>query len=118
MHGLLFFALTAAAAFVPVSRVWQLRWIVPRDGQRIHTLPRVDAPHGGLHLRSMSTLAEIEKAIEQLPPETFRELRQWIAKRDWKQWDAQIEADAAAGRLDALREKVRADYAAGNCTEF
>ena len=27
----------------------------------------------------MSTLTEIEAAIEQLPPVKFRELRQWIA---------------------------------------
>lgn len=67
---------------------------------------------------AMSTLTEIEKAIEQLPPEKFRELRRWMAERDDGEWDAQIEADAAAGKFDALREKVRADYAAGNCTDL
>ena len=66
----------------------------------------------------MSTLTEIEAAIEQLPPQKFRELRHWIAERDAREWDAQIEADVAAGKFDALREKVRADYAAGNCTDL
>jgi hypothetical protein len=29
----------------------------------------------------MSTVAEIESAIEQLPPEDFRALQEWMAKR-------------------------------------
>ncbi len=29
----------------------------------------------------MSTLTEIEEAIEQLPPVKFNELRQWIERR-------------------------------------
>ena len=66
----------------------------------------------------MSTLTEIEAAIEQLPPVKFRELRQWIAERDWREWDVQIEADATAGKFDALRKKVRADDAAGKSTEL
>lgn len=41
-----------------------------------------------------------------------------MAERDTGEWDAQIEADTAAGKFDALREKVRADYAAGNCTDL
>ncbi len=66
----------------------------------------------------MSTLAEIEAAIEQLPPQKFHELHRWIAERAAREWDTQIEADVAAGRFDALREKVRTDYAAGNCTDI
>ena len=66
----------------------------------------------------MSTLAEIEKAIEQLPPQKFRELRQWMAERDAQQWDAQLAADVDAGKFDALRAKVRADYEAGNCADL
>ncbi len=66
----------------------------------------------------MSTLTEIEAAIEKLPPQKFRELRHWIAERDWRDWDAQIAADVAAGKFDALRAKVRADDAAGKCGEL
>ena len=39
----------------------------------------------------------------------FRELRQWIAERDWREWDVQIERDAMAGKSDELRKKVCAD---------
>jgi hypothetical protein len=66
----------------------------------------------------MSTLAEIESAIEKLPPGKFRELRQWIAERDWREWDAQIERDVAAGKFDELRKKVCADDEAGKCSEL
>jgi hypothetical protein len=66
----------------------------------------------------MSTLAEIENAIEKLPPQSFKELRKWIADRDWEQWDTQIENDVAAGRFDALRKRIHADEIAGLCKEL
>ena len=59
----------------------------------------------------MSTLAEIEAAIEKLPPVKFRELRHWIAERDWREWDGQIERDVAVGKFGELRKKVCADDA-------
>ena len=66
----------------------------------------------------MSTLAEIEEVIKQLPPEQLHELRQWIAERDWKQEGAQPETDVTTGKLDALREKLRARITPpGSCTE-
>ena len=40
-------------------------------------------------------------------------LRDWLLELDWEQWDRQIEADSAAGKLDALAEKARSDYTAG-----
>ena len=36
---------------------------------------------------------------------------------DWEAWDKQIEADFAAGRLDALLAEVDADTAAGRVYE-
>ena len=66
----------------------------------------------------MSTLTEIEEAIEELPPQTFRELRNWIAERDWQEWDAQIESDADSGKFDAIRKKVLADDDAGRCRDL
>lgn len=63
----------------------------------------------------MSTLIEIEKAIEGLPATEFRELHRWIAERDSNAWDEQIATDASVGKFDALRQRVREDYVAGNC---
>ena len=54
----------------------------------------------------MSAIQEIEHAIRQLPPHEFAELRQWLAEFDQTEWDAQISADAAAGRLDAMADRA------------
>jgi len=61
----------------------------------------------------MSTVAEIEAAINQLHPEDFAQLRDWLLERDNLLWDKQIEEDAAAGRLDHLVKEVESDIAAG-----
>jgi hypothetical protein len=50
----------------------------------------------------MSTVAEIERAIEQLSPKETRSLPAWLAERDAALWDRQFEADVASGKLDAL----------------
>lgn len=62
---------------------------------------------------SMSTLVEIEAAIERLPKSDFRQLREWIAERDQQLWDKQMEADIAAGRLDRFAQEAIADFQAG-----
>jgi hypothetical protein len=66
----------------------------------------------------MSTVQEIEQAIRQLTPEEFAELRAFIAELDHDAWDAQIEADAAAGRLDGLADEALRDFREGRCTEL
>ncbi|MDB6003742.1 MAG: uncharacterized protein JWR15_729 [Prosthecobacter sp.] len=66
----------------------------------------------------MTTIAEIEHAIEKLPQQQFRELHRWIADRDASEWDAEIAADASKGRFDALRQRIRADYDAGLCADL
>jgi hypothetical protein len=61
----------------------------------------------------MSTVLEIESAIEQLPPKEKWNLIHRLHDALWQDWDKQIEADAAAGRLDHLVREVEADIAAG-----
>lgn len=50
----------------------------------------------------MTSLAEIEAAIVQLPKDNARQLAQWLQNYIEDQWDQQIEADVADGKLDAL----------------
>lgn len=38
----------------------------------------------------MSTVAEIESAIEQLPSREVEEVRQWLFRRDWPAADEDI----------------------------
>ena len=62
---------------------------------------------------NMSTVVEIESAIKQLPPGDKWNLIHRLHDALWQDWDKQIEADAAAGRLDYLVQEVEADIAAG-----
>jgi hypothetical protein len=50
----------------------------------------------------MRKIEEIEQQIQRLSREEFVEFREWFLDQDWKAWDAQIESDAKAGKLDKL----------------
>jgi hypothetical protein len=64
----------------------------------------------------MSTVLEIEKAIEKLPNEELFELTHWISSRFSDAWDQQIEKDIRAGRLDDLAtEALQEHHAGGSC---
>ena len=45
---------------------------------------------------------EIEGAIDRLPPVERAQVAAWLARREAQDWDAQMDADAAAGKLDFL----------------
>ena len=66
----------------------------------------------------MTTVETIEHAIEQLPPDELAKLRRWFLEFDGAAWDAQIEADAAAGKFDALAEEALAEYHGGKAREM
>ena len=61
----------------------------------------------------MSTVTEIQQAITQLSPAEQRQLAQWFEEALEDVWDAQIEEDVKAGRLDDLVAQAEADIAAG-----
>ncbi|HEV3270705.1 MAG TPA: hypothetical protein VGZ93_00820 [Candidatus Methylacidiphilales bacterium] len=61
----------------------------------------------------MSTVAEIEAAISNLPPHDFAQVRNWLLERDNLLWDKQIEENAATGRLDHVIKEIENDIAAG-----
>lgn len=61
----------------------------------------------------MSTVVEIEKALETLPIEDARKIADWLQRYLDEKWDKQIDADISAGRLDKLADKAIQDYHAG-----
>jgi hypothetical protein len=65
----------------------------------------------------MSTVQEIEAAIQRLTPDEQAEFRAWYAKHDAEEWDRQMEADVAAGKLDWLVEEARQDRQKGRCSD-
>lgn len=50
----------------------------------------------------MSTLLEIEQAIEKLPAPEQATLASWLAGREARSWDTQMDHDAEVGKLDFL----------------
>ena len=54
----------------------------------------------------MSTLREIQSEIASLDTSDYKALRRWLAERDWKAWDRELEEDAKSGRLDFLTEEA------------
>ena len=64
------------------------------------------------------TLDTIEKAVAGLPPDELARFREWFAQFDSDQWDAQIESDAAAGKLDDFANEALAEYHAGKVKEI
>jgi hypothetical protein len=63
----------------------------------------------------MSTVQEIETAIQKLKPQEIHEVADWLQELREELWDKQIDADAKAGRLDKLKEEAKQDYLAGRC---
>lgn len=66
----------------------------------------------------MPSIESIEHAIKQLPAHELAEFRKWFAKFDESVWDAQIEADAQVGKLDALAAEALAEYQSGKAREL
>ncbi len=66
----------------------------------------------------MSTVKEIEDAIQSLSGDDLAALRAWFAEFDAALWDRQIESDSAAGKLDALANQAMEDFRNGRTTEL
>jgi hypothetical protein len=64
------------------------------------------------------TTEDIEKAVEQLPSRELARFRAWFEVFDAAQFDAAIERDAQAGKLDALAEEALAEHRAGGSREL
>jgi hypothetical protein len=63
----------------------------------------------------MSTVKEIESAIQQLKPQDIEAVADWLQEYREEIFDHRIEADAKAGKLDKLMEEAEQDFKAGRC---
>lgn len=66
----------------------------------------------------MDTVKEIENAVRKLPDADLAEFRRWFAEFDSVIWDAEMERDAASGKLDAIAEEALQDYHTGCSREL
>jgi hypothetical protein len=64
----------------------------------------------------MSSVTDIERAIEGLPPAEFAKLCEWFANLDAKRWDEQFERDISDGKLDAFADEASRDLKQGRAT--
>ena len=69
-------------------------------------------------LGPISTLEEIEAAVQQLPPAKRAEFRAWFLSFDASDWDQQMEDDLTTGKLDWLANEAISDSQAGRCSEL
>lgn len=65
----------------------------------------------------MGTAKEIEEAVLRLPPAELDAFRAWFAEFEAEEWDRQMEADIAAGRLEKLADEAVGDLRAGRCSD-
>jgi len=63
---------------------------------------------------TMTTVKDIEIAIDKLTPQEYDELRQWFDQYNHPQpIDTQLKADLDAGRMDKRINRALADHNAG-----
>jgi len=68
--------------------------------------------------KPMTRLEELVVAVNALSEKDYGEFRRWFLERDWANWDRQIEADSAAGRLDFLHSEAQEAQAKGTRRSF
>lgn len=61
----------------------------------------------------MTKVERLEQEIENLSSEERASFRAWFAAFDASEWDGQLEADVAAGKLDRLADDALAEHSTG-----
>ena len=66
----------------------------------------------------MNKIKQLEKDVQNLSAEDLAKFRAWFLEFDARVWDAQIEADLKAGKLDGLVAEALSEYKAGRAREL
>ncbi|MEM7699276.1 MAG: hypothetical protein AAF236_12840 [Verrucomicrobiota bacterium] len=66
----------------------------------------------------MQTVEAIEAAVEQLGRDELAAFRNWFTTYEAAMWDAEIERDIAAGKLDSLADAAIQDFKSGATREL
>ncbi len=64
------------------------------------------------------SLIELEQEVQKLSPSEFCAFTRWLDEYAAAQWDAQLEADVASGKLSKSFDKADAEFLAGKCVEL
>ena len=57
----------------------------------------------------MPSVEEIILAIKALPRDELPRLFRWLEEKDCQEWERQLEADSAAGKLDFLIDEAHSE---------
>ena len=66
----------------------------------------------------MKTVEEIEKAVEELPPDKLAKFRAWFEGFDAALFDRKIERDAKNGKLEGMADEAVVDFKKGRSREL
>lgn len=66
----------------------------------------------------MTRVEEIERAIEELNSEDFAQVVARVHELEHQRWDAQMDRDATAGKLDFLIEESEEDRRHGRLRDW
>ena len=66
----------------------------------------------------MSRVEEIERAIQELSPDEFARIAQHVYAIEQERWDAELDRDASAGKLDFLIAEAREDRKQGRLRDW
>lgn len=66
----------------------------------------------------MTQLEHIQNEISSLPKSDLTKLKNWLDAKDWDDWDKQIAADSANGKLDFLKREALAAKTKGTLKEL
>jgi hypothetical protein len=61
----------------------------------------------------MTTVKEIEKAVERLPVNDLDQFRKWFEAFEAAKWDQKLETDISSGKLDFLINEAQSEYSSG-----
>lgn len=64
------------------------------------------------------SLTEIKDAVRELSPKELAELAAFVSEQDNAEWDKQMGADAAGGKLDFLFDEAKRERAAGQLRDW
>jgi hypothetical protein len=66
----------------------------------------------------MSTIMEIENAVQKLSRNELTSFRDWFFGFDATAWDKQFEEDVATGCLNELADEAIRDLREGRCSDL
>jgi hypothetical protein len=82
-------------------------------------LKHVDSLPEFTHLYYVSSVQEIQAAIQKLPEAEYQSLERWWQAFQEQHWDAKLAQDSKpGGRLSRILDELDADIDSGNVSKF